>query len=411
MRLISDGVVERDGVEGLAQRVGYTSRHLGRLLTAELGAGPLALARAKRAQTARVLVETTPMPFSDVAFAAGFASIRQFNDTIREVYAASPTELRRRRDPRSERAGAGSGEIELRLAVRAPYAAREMLAFLVAHAVAGIETWGPGWYARTLRLPHGAGRVVLELDETVAERGHVRCSLQVDDLRDVAASVERCRRLLDADADPLTVEDALSDDRLLARLVRARPGLRVPGHVDGHEVAIRTVIGQQVSVAAANTVTGRLVALLGEPYGDAGGRLFPTAEAVAAHDPETLPMPRSRGRALVGLCRALADGDVPLDRSLDRAEVRARLLALPGVGPWTADYVALRALGHPDVFLPTDVGVRNALARLGAGLDARALAERSAAWAPWRSYALLHLWSSLDVLSPDRVLGSTPKEN
>jgi AraC family transcriptional regulator of adaptative response / DNA-3-methyladenine glycosylase II len=414
MRLISDGVVEREGVEGLARRVGYTSRHLGRLLSSELGAGPLALARAKRAQTARVLVETTPMPFADVAFAAGFASVRQFNDTIREVYAATPTELRARRRERREPAAGGSGELELRLAVRAPYAAREMLAFLVAHAVAGVETWGPGWYARTLRLPHGAGRVVLELDDQVTDRRHVRCRLRVHDLRDVAAAVERCRRLLDADADPLTVEDALSDDPLLARLVRARPGLRVPGHVDGDEVAIRTVIGQQVSVAAANTVTSRLVAQLGEPDGDAGERLFPTAAAVAAHDPETLPMPRARGRALVGLCRALADGAVPLDRSLDRAEVRARLLALPGIGPWTADYVALRALGHPDVFLPTDVGVRNALRGLDAGLGTLpTLTARSATWAPWRSYALLHLWSSLDVLSPDRVLapvGSSPKE-
>lgn len=415
MRLISDGVVERDGVEGLAHRVGYTARHLGRILTAELGAGPLALARAKRAQTARVLVETTSMPFADVAFAAGFASVRQFNDTVREVYAATPTELRARRRGRRDPATTGSGDLELRLAVRAPYAAREMLAFLVAHAVAGIETWGPGWYARTLRLPHGAGRVVLELDDGpdgVTERGHVRCRLRVDDLRDVAAAVERCRRLLDADADPLTVEDALSDDPLLARLVRARPGLRVPGHVDGDEVAIRTVIGQQVSVAAANTVTGRLVAQLGEPYGDAGERLFPTAEVVAAHDPESLPMPRARGRALVGLCRSLADGDVPLDRSLDRAEVRTRLLALPGIGPWTADYIALRALGHPDVFLPTDIGVRNALRGLDAGLDAQpALTARSGTWAPWRSYALLHLWSSLDVLSPDLVLGSRTKEN
>jgi AraC family transcriptional regulator of adaptative response / DNA-3-methyladenine glycosylase II len=407
MRLISDGVVEREGVEGLARRVGYTTRHLGRVLTAELGAGPLALARARRAQTARVLVETTSMPFADVAFAAGFASVRQFNDTVREVYAATPTELRARPRPRRD-AAASSGELELRLAVRAPYAAREILAFLAAHAVPGVESWGPDWYARTLRLPHGPGRVVLELDDGVADRGHVRCRLQVDDLRDVAAAVERCRRLVDADADPLTVEDALSDDTLLARLVRTRPGLRVPGHVDGDEVAIRTVIGQQVSVAAATTVTRRLVEQLGEPYGETGDRLFPTAEAVAAHDPESLPMPRSRGRALVGLCRALADGAVPLDRSLDRAEVRARLLALPGIGPWTADYIALRALGHPDVFLPTDVGVRNALAGLGA--DQTDLAERSTAWAPWRSYALLHLWSSLDVLSPDRVLPLATKE-
>ena len=410
MRLIADGVVERDGVEGLAHRVGYTARHLNRLLVAELGAGPLALARARRAQTARVLVETTTMPFADVAFAAGFASIRQFNDTVREVYAASPTELRSGRRGRS--AASASGPLDLRLAVRAPYAADQLLAFLAAHAVAGVESWGPGWYARTLRLPHGPGRVVLELDDDVAVRGHVRCRLTVEDLRDVGPAVERCRRLLDADCDPVTVEDALSDDPLLARLVRARPGLRVPGHVDGPEIAIRTVIGQQVSVAAANTVTGRLVARHGEPCGEpdgAGERLFPTAEVLAVQDPETLPMPRSRGRALVGLCRALADGRVRLDRSVDREEVRARMLALPGIGPWTADYVALRALGHPDVFLPTDIGVRNALAGLGQPADG--VAARAERWAPWRSYALLHLWSTLDVLRPDRQLPSTTKES
>jgi AraC family transcriptional regulator of adaptative response / DNA-3-methyladenine glycosylase II len=407
MRLISDGVVEREGVEGLARRVGYTSRHLNRLLVSEVGAGPLALARAKRAQTARVLVETTPMSLADVAFAAGFSSIRQFNDTFREVYAATPSELRSRR---GRAVSTTPGQLELRLAVRAPYAADEMLAFLAAHSVPGLESWGPGWYARTLRLPHGPGHVVLELDGGVAERGHVRCRLRVDDLRDVAAAVERCRRLLDADCDPLTVEDALADDPLLARLVRIRPGLRVPGHVDGAEVAIRTVIGQQVSVAAANTLTARIVAEHGEPYGETGERLFPTADVLAAQDPASLPMPRARGRALVGLCRALADGELPLDRSADRAEVRRRLVALPGIGAWTADYVALRALGHPDVFLPTDVGVRNALAGLGEPVVD--VAARAEAWAPWRSYALLHLWSSLAVLSPDRLpLRSTTKES
>ncbi|MGA9748568.1 MAG: DNA-3-methyladenine glycosylase, partial [Nocardioides sp.] len=285
-----------------------------------------------------------------------------------------------------------------------------MLAFLAAHAVAGVESWGPDWYARTLRLPHGGGHVVLALPDDVADRGHVICLLELDDLRDVAAAAERCRRLLDADCDPVTVEDALADDPLLARLVRQRPGLRVPGHVDGHEVAIRTVIGQQVSVAAANTVTARLVAEHGEGR-EAGDRLFPTAEVLAALDPATLPMPRSRGRALVGLCEALAGGDVPLDRSADRGDVRRRLLALPGIGPWTADYVAMRALGHPDVFLPTDIGVRNALTGLGETTEG--IAARSERWAPWRSYALLHLWSSLSLLSPDQVLSlrSTTKES
>ncbi|MGZ4480547.1 MAG: AlkA N-terminal domain-containing protein [Nocardioidaceae bacterium] len=403
MRLIGDGVVEREGVAGLAQRVGYTSRHLQRVLTAELGAGPLALARARRAQTARVLIETTAMTFADVAFASGLASVRQFNDTVREVYDANPSQLRSARHaPRPTGPATPAGTLDLRLAVRAPYAAAEMLTFLAVHAVPGVEEAGPGWFARTLVLPHGHGRVRVELDDTVGGRGHVRCRLTVSDLRDVAAAVERVRRMLDADCDPLAVDDALGADPLLARLVRVRPGLRVPGHVDGPEVAVRTVIGQQVSVAAASTVTARLVERYGERLdGDGPSRLFPDVGTLVGLDVEELPMPRSRGRALVALCRALADGHVALDRSTDRDQVRARLLDLPGIGPWTADYVAMRALGHPDVFLPTDIGVRNALT--GLGLAPAAVASGTETWRPWRSYALMHLWTTLPMLRPTPV--------
>lgn len=404
MRLIADGVVERDGVEGLARRVGYTSRHLDRVLVAQLGAGPLALARARRAQTGRVLIETTAMPFGDVAFAAGFSSIRQFNDTIREVYGASPTELRGRK----AREVPAPGHLDLRLAVRAPFAGAELLRFLALRTVAGVEASGPGWYARTLALPHGTGRVRLDLDEDPAAR-FVRCRLEVEDLRDVPSAVERCRRLVDADCDPVAVGDALLEHPVLAVLVRARPGLRVPGHVDGDEVAVRAVIGQQVSVQGAATVAARLTerygaSLAGGDPEDGPHRLFPSAQALAAADPADLPMPRARGRALVGLCAALAAGDICLDRSADRDDVRARLLDLPGIGPWTADYIALRALGHPDVFLPTDVGVRHALTRLGH--DPKRAADAAEQWRPWRSYALLHLWTSLS----DGELRSSPKE-
>lgn len=389
MRLIADGVVEREGVEGLAYRLGYTSRHLGRLLVQQLGAGPLALARARRAQAARVLVETTSLPLSDVAFAAGFSSIRQFNDTVREVYATTPSALRRTATP-----GPDAGSVELRLAVRPPFAAPELLAFLRARLVTGVEAAGHDWYARTVRLPHGPGVVRVALPDDPDTR-YVACSLRLADLRDLGAAVERTRRLLDADCDPGAVADALGEDPALAPLVAARPGLRVPGHVDGDEVAVRAVVGQQVSVAGAATVAGRLVerygAVVEVPGAPAGlNRLFPTAADLAAAEPTGLPMPRARGRALVGLCRALADGEVALDRSMDRDAVRARLLALPGIGPWTAGYVALRALGDPDVFLPTDLGVRQALDRLG--LEAGATSE---GWRPWRSYALMHLWNSL----------------
>jgi AraC family transcriptional regulator, regulatory protein of adaptative response / DNA-3-methyladenine glycosylase II len=401
MRLVCDGLVERDGVEGLASRLGYTPRHLQRLLVSELGAGPLALARARRALNARTLIETTSMPFSDVAFASGFASIRQFNDTVREVYASTPTQLRR--GSRSTPATAASdGRVELRLPVRQPFAAREVLGFLAARAVPGVERTGADWYERTLDLPHGTGRARLTF---LPETSYVRCALELKDLRDVGAAVERCRRLVDADADPVAVDDELGADPWLARLVRARPGLRVPGTVDGSEIAVRAVLGQQVSVAGATTLAARLVEShgaeldVGSTY-DGPQRVFPTSAVLAELNPEDLPMPRARGRALVAVCRALADGDVVLDRSADRAEIRARLLALPGIGPWTVGYISMRALGDPDVFLPTDVGVRRAMSELGRSPEeAEELSHR---WRPWRSYGLMHLWSALDPTSPQR---------
>ncbi len=393
MRLIADGVVDREGVEGLAHRVGYTPRHLSRLLTTELGAGPLALARAKRAQTARVLIETTDLSYADVAFAAGFSSVRQFNETVREVYAASPTQLRGRRGGH-----AGAGTVTMRLAVRTPYAGGALHAFLAMRAIAGVEATGPGWYARTLTLPNGTGTMRLDLPD-VGEPGQtafVTATFRLTDLRDTAAATERARRLLDADCDPVAVADSFAGDPLLGPLVRRWPGLRVPGHVDGNEIAVRAVLGQQVSVAAARTVAARLTAEHGRPLPTPDGELthlFPTVDVLAGLDPEQLPMPRSRGRALIALCEALASGDLALDRGPDRDDTRRRLLALPGIGPWTADYIALRALGHPDVFLPTDIGIRDALVALGR--DPSQATELADGWRPWRSYAQLHLWQTL----------------
>ena len=406
MRLIADGVVDRDGVDGLAGRIGYTPRHLSRILTQELGAGPLALARAKRAQTARVLLETTDLGAADIAFAAGFSSVRQFNETIREVYAATPTRLRGGRGK-----GAPGGLLQLRLAVRTPFAGRPLLAFLATRAVPGVEVASDTTYARTLRLPHGTGTVELELTDHSDEVGtaFVPATFRLADLRDLASAVERARRLVDADCDPVAIRDAFAGDPVLGARVRDLPGLRVPGHVDGDELAVRAVLGQQVTVAAARTAAGRLSAEYGEPLADPQDgltHLFPTASRLAELDPESLPMPRARGRALIALCRALADGDLRLDRGADRADVRRALLEIPGVGPWTADYIALRALGDPDVFLPTDIGIRDALRLLGRDpADAADLAER---WRPWRSYAQLHLWQTL---SPSSTTTPTRKRH
>ncbi len=405
MRLISDGVVDRDGVEGLATQVGYTSRHLVRVLTTELGAGPLALARARRAQTARILIETTELSYADVAFAAGFASVRQFNETVREVYAASPSELRGRR--------AGSrptpGTLRLRLAVRTPFAGRALLGFLAARSIDGVEVCDEQSYARTLALPHGPGevRVCLADAPAVGDTAFMQATFVLTDVRDTSAAVERVRRLLDADCDPLAIADEFGGDAVLGAVARRLPGLRVPGQVDGAEVAVRAVVGQQVSVAGARTVLGRLVREHGEPgeFSTPGlTHVFPTTQALATLSPEAFPMPRARGRALIGLNAALAQGRVLLNRGADRGDVRRKLLDLPGIGPWTADYIALRALGDPDVFLPSDLGTRAALTRLGQ--DPRAAEMLSQHWRPWRSYAQVHLWQSLldtDVSRPADV--------
>jgi len=388
MRLINDGVVEREGVEGLAARLGYTSRHLGRVLGQEVGAGPLALARARRAQTARVLVETTPMSLAEIAFASGFSSVRQFNDTVREVYAATPSQLRNGRRAGEEPTHAGP--VQLRLAVREPFDGESVLEFLAQRVVPGVEDVREGVYSRTLRLPHGAAVVSLEPSPTMVD-----ARLWITDLRDVTAAVARCRRLFDLDADPQAVVTALGDDPLIGPLVRARPGLRVPGHVDGAELAVRAVLGQQISVARASALAARLVADYGEPVESSVpgvDRLFPSAQRLAEVDPSTLPMPRSRGRALVHLCEAVASGDIALDGSADRADVRAALLAVPGIGPWTAGYIAMRALGDTDVMLATDVGVRHACERLG--IDPSDVDEIAQRWRPWRSYALMQMWNS-----------------
>jgi len=397
MRLIGDGVVDREGVSGLARRLGYTERHLNRLLLAELGAGPLALARTRRAHTARLLLEATPLSVSEVAFAAGFSSIRQFNETVRAVFAATPRELRRSRGRAGLSGGGEAGEIHLRLPYREPFDAEGVLGFLGARAVPGVESFEAGVYRRTLRLPRGAGTVALSASEN-----RVRCVLKLEDVRDLGAAVGRCRRLLDLDADPVAVAEALASDAILAPLVARKPGLRLAGSVDGPELAVRAVLGQQVSVAGARTLAGRLVKSRGEalPEGLAGTdgtltRLFPTPAAIAGSGPGEIGLPAARHGALVRLAQALEREEIPLDPGADRGEAVRRLLGLEGIGPWTASYVAMRALGDPDAFPATDLGVRRALAGLGNRADgrgARALAER---WRPWRSYAAQHLWASL----------------
>ncbi|MDP9797724.1 AraC family transcriptional regulator of adaptative response / DNA-3-methyladenine glycosylase II [Catenuloplanes nepalensis] len=454
MRLIGDGVVDREGVPGLARRLGYTERHLQRLLTAEVGAGPLALARAQRAQTARILIETTGLSLTEIAFAAGFGSVRQFNETMQAVFDASPSQLRESRRQRSVWAvpgpaePAGPGVVHLRLSHRAPLHVPALLGFLAARAIPGVEEASAVTYRRALSLPNGPATA-----ELTPRAGYVAATLRVADMRDLAPAVARCRRLLDLDADPDAIDGLLDADPYLSPSVSDEPGVRVPRAVDGFEMAVRAVVGQQISVASARSVLKRLVraaaalpshdtasvaahdTAAGEPAADvvaaedvaaedvaaedvaaedvaagrpvpgysmaddpAGLMPFPSAERLLALPDDAFGMPVARRETLRALARAVADGLV-LDPGGDREEITARLTALPGIGAWTAGYVALRALGDPDVLLPTDLAVRKGARALGLPHTPAALAARAEQWRPWRSYALIRLWRAAAAAS------------
>lgn len=429
MRLIGDGVVDREGVDGLAARLGYTPRHVHRLLVTELGAGPLALARARRAQTARALLVGSDLSLADVAFAAGFGSVRQFNDTVQEVFAARPSDLRalaRRRAPAApERAtlpgdAHASVRLEVDLPVRQPFDAPGVFRFLAVRAVAGVEVADLAdpdrlRYARTLALPHGHAAVDVVATAVPGLGWRVRVGLELAAVADVAPAVARVRRMLDLDADPVAVDAALAADPALAPLVARTPGIRVPGAVDPHELVVRALVGQQISVAAARTHLSRLAAHAGSPAVSAVAgldRLFPTPAQIVAAVPEPEPgepldperplrLPGQAVRAVRATCGALADGGLAVHVGADPDDLRARLVARPRIGPWTAAYIAMRVLGDPDAWLDGDVALL-AGARAAGALDPgpagpaahRVLAGRAAAWAPWRSYAAMHLWQA-----------------
>ena len=428
MRLISDGLVEREGVPGLAARLGYTPRHVTRVLTAELGAGPLALARAHRAQTARVLLVTTGLPITDIAFAAGFGSVRQFNDTITAVYERTPTFLR------GTGAGAGTGtgdgsvdayggtRITLQLPARAPFDGLGVLRFLGTRALPGMETASPGphsspgtagtagtHYARTMRLPHGPATVHLTLAGT-ATAPAVSCAAWLSSLADLAPLVSRVRRLLDLDADAAAIDEGLGRDPALASNVQRTPGMRLPGSVDPEETLFRALLGQQVSVVSARTSLTRLCHALGDRLPGTSvdadtdtdtepdatrhklALLFPTASAIAAHGRDVLRGPAARIDTIVRTAEALASGELVISAADDRVGLETTLRARAGIGPWTAGYLMMRVLGSPDVLLTSDLALRQGAARLGLPTTPGALDARGAGWAPWRSYASMHLW-------------------
>ena len=370
MRLIGDGVVDREGVPGLAARLGYSARQIERQLLAELGAGPLALARAQRAQTARLLIETTELPMADVAFAAGFSSIRTFNDTVREVFALAPSELRTRAARVRCRPPATPGVIALRLPYRAPLNPDNLFGHLAATAVPGVEEWRDGAYRRTLTPPVRARH----RRPHPAPRPHRAAGSPLTDPRDLTLAISRCRWLLDLDADPVAVDDQLRADPLLAPLVDKAPGRRVPRTVDARGV-------RRTGGARPAGLDGRRPHPRGPPGHRArrarrrpGGRPhppLPDPRGAGSLDPEQLALPRSRRTTLTTLVGALADGSLRLGTDSDWEKARAELIALPGFGPWTVEVIAMRALGDPDAFLPTDLGIRRAAQELGLPVHAR----------------------------------------
>lgn len=429
MRLILDGIVEREGVPGLASRLGYSARHVTRVLTTELGVGPLALARAHRAETARALLAGTELPVSQVAFAAGFASIRQFNDTMHEVYELTPLALRAlarggRRglggsDPEQSRGvddgvddGTGSGTtVSLRLAARDPFDGAGAMQFIADHAITGVERMIDGRDAGNVRapgdahsahdasapigverwiaLPQGAALMRVTLDP---ERAGVRVSARLAALADVGALTARIRRWFDLDADAAAIDAALGHDELLGPLVARTPGIRIPGSADPAETLLRTIMGQQISLPAARTMQGRLAAYLADPAQPGALLRFPTPAQIARQGAAVLRGPERRVRTIIDTAEALATGALVLDVGLTTAELRERLLRMPGIGPWTANYVAMRVLGSPDLLLHTDLVVLRSARARGAAASPRETAALGERWAPWRSYATLHLW-------------------
>ena len=391
IRAIDDGALDRSGVTGVAADLGVSSRHLHRVLLDEVGAGPLALARSRRATAARTLIETTDIAFSEVAFASGFESIRQFNDTVREVFAATPTELR----AKAARGAATSepGWIRLRLSYRPPLDVDQLWGWIGAHAINGVEeVTADGVYRRSMRLANGPAVVELQPAD-----GYIDARYRLESLSDLQQAVHRSRAMLDLDADPRVIcEDLVNADPVFAPLVADAPGLRSPADVSGLDAGIRAIIHQQVSVASARAVGSRLAQThgckLAHPVGEVA-YLMPTADTWASLNPEDLGMPSSRAGALVRFAQAVASRDVDLSPSVNRETAVQQLGNLKGIGPWTQTIIALRGLRDPDVFSAGDLALRRVAGSLGLPEDAAELDKRAERWAPWRSYAMHQLWN------------------
>jgi AraC family transcriptional regulator of adaptative response / DNA-3-methyladenine glycosylase II len=387
LRLIRDGALDGGGVDALAARLGIGGRQLRRLFDQHLGASPAAVARAQRLQAARALIDQTALPMLDIATAAGFRSLRQFNHAVRQSFGAAPRALRQRSLTWAVSLRAGEC-LALRVPYRPPLDWPGLLAFLVARATPGVEVIVGEAYRRSVRIGDTTGWI----EVAPAAGAHaLLVRLRPCDGAALLPIVERVRRVFDLGADPLQIDAHLRTDPRLRPLVAARPGLRVPGAWDPFEIAVRGIVGQQISVAGATTLIGRLVARCGERLDAADGitHLFPTPAALAAADLTGIGMPGARAAALQGLARAVTDGALQLDAARGLEDAVARLRALPGIGEWTAQYIAMRGLAEPDAYPYGDLVLRQAMG----GVSAAELARAADAWRPWRAYAAVHLWA------------------
>jgi len=400
LHLISQGALDDAGVDDLATRLGVGSRHLRRLFDVHVGASPVAIARSRRAHFARRLLDETDLSITQIAFAAGFSSVRQFNRTVLEVFRYPPTGLRQRR--RRDDPIQSDGGLSVRLVYQPPLDWTTMVGYLAARATPGVESVDDRSYRRTIDWDGTAGVLELRPDRRAS---HLILTVHLPEFAGLIHVVEQARRVFDLGADVVTIGRALRRDPMLAPLVRARPGLRVPGGWDPFEIAVRAVLGQQVSVAAATNLAGKVAAAFGTSIASGDGaltRLFPSPELLADADLASVGMPAVRADAVRGLAAAVASGDLALDgaRGLDALVVD--LVRLRGIGPWTAQYIAMRACGEPDALPAGDLGLRRA-AGGGEPLSTDALEQRAEAWRPWRAYAAMHLWAAP---LPRRVSGN-----
>jgi AraC family transcriptional regulator of adaptative response / DNA-3-methyladenine glycosylase II len=396
LRLIQDGTLDTGSVEDLATHLGMGARHLNRLLLEQVGASPLAIAQTRRLHFAKQLLSDTDLPMTGIALAAGYRSVRRFNEALKDTYKKSPREIRKGR----VRSGDASDEISLRLSYRPPYDWGRLLGFLASRAIPGIENVDAQSYARTIRTP--TGHAIIQI--SVCEEGNALLmrarGVASADLFDLSSAA---RRVFDLSADPLQVASAFRSDPLLGELIAQRPGLRIPGVFDPFECGVRAILGQQVSLQTGRTFVQRLVARAGksvEPMAEGLTHLFPAPNTLAELDLRDLGLPSARIDAVRTLARAVRDGVICFNEPVE--DVTRALAKLPGLGPSTAQYTALRGLGDPDAFMPADLVLRRAATIHGSPLTTRALEARAETWRPWRAYAMMHLWAA----TPELVRGS-----